>query len=194
MQKSGEYFLASTLENDGPNIELDEKEIMDRRPSALVASEPDTDETGAAAETNLGETLSTVSDGDPEKIEFGLQLDRARIRELQGRLLVSGHDPNGVDGVIGKGTRAAITTWQRGNGFFESGYFTRAQIDVLRQMTVGQYDTWLETKRAEENRRASNRQTRRNSGGWYRDSKGMYCRKVGNSGHYCPLWKPRALR
>lgn len=165
---------------------------------SFLASKVMATESGNAASdplrTNTVETPSSALGTSPEDVELGLHLDRAAIKEVQGRLLVSGHDPNGVDGVIGKGTRTAITSWQRGNGYSDNGFLTQSQIDVLRQMTVGKYDTWLETRRAEEKRRAANRQTRRSSGVWFRDNKGMYCRKMGNSGHYCQLWKPRALR
>jgi hypothetical protein len=66
-----------------------------------------------------------------EAEEAALGLDRQDIRDLQARLLVSGFDPNGVDGLIGRGTRAALSDWQRSVGVEPTGFLNAAQRAAL---------------------------------------------------------------
>ncbi|MEO1490581.1 MAG: peptidoglycan-binding protein [Pseudomonadota bacterium] len=63
--------------------------------------------------------------------EQALNLSRIRKRRVQEWLLALGHDPRGIDGLFGPGSRAAITAWQRKAGFEVTGYLTRAQINRL---------------------------------------------------------------
>lgn len=78
-----------------------------------------------------------------EDSERRLGLSRQDIRELQARLTSLGIDPNGIDGVVGRGTRGAITTWQEGSGMPATGYLDAPQLERLRAASQSVYDTWL---------------------------------------------------
>jgi formylglycine-generating enzyme required for sulfatase activity len=63
--------------------------------------------------------------------EAALGLTPDRIREMQRSLGALGHDPRGVDGNLGAGTRAAIRSWQKSRGMRETGYVSG---DLLRSL------------------------------------------------------------
>ncbi|MDP2061903.1 MAG: peptidoglycan-binding domain-containing protein [Phaeovulum sp.] len=63
--------------------------------------------------------------------EDALGLSRDQRREVQRQLALLGYDPNGIDGLFGRGTRTALTAWQRANAFEANGYLTRAQINEM---------------------------------------------------------------
>lgn len=67
--------------------------------------------------------------------ERALGLSAQRRREVQRRLLLAGHDPNGVDGVFGPATRAAVANWQREAGIPSTGYLGRETLALLEQQT-----------------------------------------------------------
>lgn len=73
-----------------------------------------------------------------------LDLDRAAVRDLQARLLVAGHDPNGIDGVIGPGTRGALQAWQASQGIAANGLLNDAQLALLKRQTEVGLASWLE--------------------------------------------------
>lgn len=78
-----------------------------------------------------------------EQSQARLNLSRQGIRDLQARLLVLGFDPNGVDGAVGRGTRAAISAWQQSNDIPVTGYVDAAQLDELRRQSEPQLAVWL---------------------------------------------------
>lgn len=63
-----------------------------------------------------------------EEAEQALQLNRAARRAVQNHLTILGYDTRGIDGIFGKGTRAAVTRWQSDNGFDATGYLSRQQV------------------------------------------------------------------
>lgn len=63
--------------------------------------------------------------------EEGLALTRDQRRDIQGDLTLLGFDTRGVDGILGAGSRRAITNWQQENGFAQTGYVTREQINRI---------------------------------------------------------------
>ncbi len=63
--------------------------------------------------------------------ETALGLTRTQRREIQGNLTLIGFDTNGVDGIFGRGSRAAIERWQRSVGDDATGYLTAAQIGKI---------------------------------------------------------------
>ena len=73
-----------------------------------------------------------------------LDLDRAAVRDLQARLLVAGHDPNGIDGLIGPGTRGALQAWQYSQGVTANGLLNDAQLELLKRQTDQDLASWLE--------------------------------------------------
>lgn len=56
-----------------------------------------------------------------------------RVREAQALLTFLGIDPNGVDGILGKGTRTAVSRFRQQNGLGDSGEIDDALIGALRQ-------------------------------------------------------------
>lgn len=73
-----------------------------------------------------------------------LALGPQAIRDIQARLLVLGHDPNGIDGVIGDGTRQALREWQRSRGAVPDGALTPDQIEDLKTRSQSALAAWLE--------------------------------------------------
>jgi peptidoglycan hydrolase-like protein with peptidoglycan-binding domain len=69
-----------------------------------------------------------------EQVEQGLNLTRSDRRNVQRDLALLGFDPGGIDGIFGRGTRAAIADWQRDSGVRESGYLNLQQIRLLGAM------------------------------------------------------------
>ena len=67
----------------------------------------------------------------PEAIESALGLTRDQRREIQESLAMLGHDPRGIDGVFGPGSRTAIRLWQRANNLTETGYMDAEQRALL---------------------------------------------------------------
>lgn len=62
-------------------------------------------------------------------------LSRAERFELQERLTALGHDTNGIDGVIGRGSRSAIRAFQASRGMVADGYASAALLEPLRAAT-----------------------------------------------------------
>ncbi len=73
---------------------------------------------------------------NPEKLakqaEDALHLNRENRRQIQRNLSILGFDPRGVDGLFGRGSRAAIAAWQRAQGFEGFGYLSGNQITALQ--------------------------------------------------------------
>ncbi len=65
--------------------------------------------------------------------EAALGLAPDRIREVQQSLRAAGHDPRGIDGNLGQGTRGAIRSWQRARGVAETGYLSAEMLRLLRE-------------------------------------------------------------
>jgi len=72
----------------------------------------------------------------PAEIEAALAFTRAQRREVQESLSLLGHDPRGIDGLFGPGTRTAIRLWQRANDLAETGYLTGEQAALLQSQSA----------------------------------------------------------
>jgi len=78
-----------------------------------------------------------IGGGDtPAEIEAALGLGRPQRREIQESLSLLGHDPRGIDGMFGPGTRTAIRLWQRANSLAETGYLTGEQTALLQNQSA----------------------------------------------------------
>lgn len=66
-----------------------------------------------------------------EGAEAALRLTRDQRRAIQRNLSLLDIDPRGIDGVFGRGSRAAISTWQGRNNFDQTGFLTRDQISQI---------------------------------------------------------------
>jgi peptidoglycan hydrolase-like protein with peptidoglycan-binding domain len=63
--------------------------------------------------------------------EEALRLSTDQRREIQRNFALLEFDPRGIDGIFGPGTRSAITDWQQQNGFPQTSYLDREQIERL---------------------------------------------------------------
>lgn len=63
--------------------------------------------------------------------EEALGLNRTARRDVQANLTLLNFNTRGVDGIFGPGSRGAITNWQQQNGFPQTSYLTRDQINLL---------------------------------------------------------------
>jgi peptidoglycan hydrolase-like protein with peptidoglycan-binding domain len=90
--------------------------------------------------------------------EAALDLDRQRRRQVQSQLAILGHQPRGVDGVFGPNTRAAIARFQRAEGYDDTGYLTREQLEEL-SVAAAQRQAELEAE-AERRRLQAEREDR----------------------------------
>ena len=66
-----------------------------------------------------------------KQAEEDLALSRDARREIQRDLSLLGYNTRGIDGIFGRGTRGAVTTWQTDNGIPASGYLDADQISRL---------------------------------------------------------------
>lgn len=83
--------------------------------------------------TRGGQGGGSVSTQTPAEIEAALNLSRDQRRQVQETLSLMGHDPRGIDGIFGPGTRTAIRLWQRANNKVETGYLDAEQHQLLIQ-------------------------------------------------------------
>lgn len=84
-----------------------------------------------------------VSTG-PAGVEASLGLSREQRRLIQRQLTSLGYDTGTPDGLWGRGTRGAIATWQKANGYNPTGYVTAAEVTKIRQQ-AGKITTPEET-------------------------------------------------
>lgn len=68
-----------------------------------------------------------------EAEEAALRLSANERRQVQRDLTYLGYDSGGIDGVFGRGTRAAISRYQRDRGFDQTGYLSRLLLQRLDQ-------------------------------------------------------------
>lgn len=74
-----------------------------------------------------------AADETPRQARAGeSRLTRDERKELQTWLKWAGHYNAAIDGAFGRGTRAAMAAWQRGNDVEETGVLTTAQRQTLR--------------------------------------------------------------
>ncbi len=59
------------------------------------------------------------------------RLGRALVTDVQNELQRRGFDPNGVDGLFGSGTRAALRDFQQANGLVPDGFLDQRSLDLL---------------------------------------------------------------
>lgn len=121
------------------------------------------------------------------KTEAALGLKRPYIAQLQQRLGLLGFDANGVDGVLGRGVRAAIARWQFARSAPPSGYLDDRQYAAVKAESETAFAAWIAQKQNSDLlARVSNPpkpaastkgQARKSFGArkWFRDERGWYC-------------------
>lgn len=82
--------------------------------------------------------------------ENALNLSRDDRKGIQEALTLLGYDTRGIDGVFGRGTRAAIANWQRDNRFDATGYVQQNQIRRLDNQAEKRAAELAEQARAEQ--------------------------------------------
>ena len=92
------------------------------------------------------------------KAEESLGLNRDQRRQIQRHLTVLEYNPRGIDGIFGRGTRAAVKAFQQKNGFPQSTYLNPQQIERLA-LQAERRTAELEAE-AERRRLAAERQDR----------------------------------
>lgn len=88
--------------------------------------------------------------------EEDLALTRDERREIQLHLTLLEHEPRGIDGIFGPGTRAAISRFQREAGLPETGYLSARQIEVLDRQAArrqAELEAEADRRRLEQERR-----------------------------------------
>ena len=96
--------------------------------------------------------------------EAALDLDRGARRAVQRRLALLGFYDRGIDGIFGRGTRAAISDWQERAGLEPTGYLDRAAMARLADQAAAR-----QREIDEEARRAREEEERRDRA-WWRDT------------------------
>ena len=83
----------------------------------------------------IAESLLKELSQSPQQIaaetEASLNLSRSARSNIQRDLSLLGYNTRGIDGIFGRGTRAAVQGWQKDRRFEETGYFTANQVAAL---------------------------------------------------------------
>jgi peptidoglycan hydrolase-like protein with peptidoglycan-binding domain len=66
-----------------------------------------------------------------QQAEDALNLNRDQRRAIQRQLTLLGFDTRGIDGILGRGSRAAITAWQKAQRAPATGYLSALELDRL---------------------------------------------------------------
>ncbi|MHA1127977.1 MAG: peptidoglycan-binding protein [Alphaproteobacteria bacterium] len=109
---------------DKSNKRDDLEEYLRRFPSGIFAQ---------AARARLATTAPVIVTPTPKEAEAALRLSRTERRNIQENLTLLGFDTRGVDGILGRGSRAAIAAWQGRQRLEVTGYLTDPQITRLRE-------------------------------------------------------------
>ncbi|SLN36328.1 peptidoglycan-binding domain-containing protein [Pseudooctadecabacter jejudonensis] len=86
---------------------------------------------------------------DARLTEEALNLSRDQRRDIQSDLTLLNYNTRGVDGIFGPGSRGAITNWQQSNGFPQTSYLDRDQINLL-DAQAGRRQAEIEAEEARE--------------------------------------------
>lgn len=112
---------------------------------------------GGIYATEANERIADLRDAprrEAEAAEVALGLTRTQRREIQRALTLLNYDTRGIDGIFGRGTRAAISSFQGREGFEVTGYLTREQIRELDRLARARAEELEEDARREAERAA----------------------------------------
>ncbi len=104
------------------------------------------------AENRL-QALTDTPELRAERTEQALDLDRDQRREIQRDLSLLDYNTRGIDGIFGRGTRAAVKSWQEANGFEASGFLSGDQItrlDAQAERRAAELEAEAERRREEQ--------------------------------------------
>ncbi len=135
-----------------------------RMRSVLRADHPGVDVFGSVAD-NSPFTRGEMSKAEAAEVALGLS--RGERRDIQRDLTILDHNPGGIDGIFGRGSRAAIADWQEAQDYDPTGYLTERQVSLLELQA---------SKRAEEleeaARKRAEQQARQDHAYWEKTGKG----------------------
>lgn len=126
------------------------------------------------ARQRLDDLQSVSPEQEAADREASLGLTRNQRRKIQENLSLLGYDTRGIDGIFGRGTRTAISHWQRDQGFENIGYLTRNQITRLgRQAQVRAEQLAEEARRQQREIEAADRAYWQSSGAAAGNERGL---------------------
>ena len=102
---------------------------------------------------NRIQALTDTPGARAERTEQSLDLDRDQRREIQRDLSLLDYNTRGIDGIFGRGTRTAITAWQKAQGFEPTGFLTAEQItrlDAQAERRAAELEAEAERRRAQQ--------------------------------------------
>lgn len=104
------------------------------------------------AENRLA-SLTDTPEARAEREEQALDLSRDARRDIQQDLTLVGFNTRGIDGIFGRGTRAAVAAWQQDQGFAATGFLNRDQItrlDAQAERRAAELEAEAEARRQEQ--------------------------------------------
>lgn len=102
---------------------------------------------------NRIQSLTDTPEARAERTEQALDLNRDQRREIQRDLSLLDYNTRGIDGIFGRGTRAAIRAWQQAQGFAATGFLTDDQIsrlDAQAERRAAELEAEAERRRAQQ--------------------------------------------
>ena len=90
----------------------------------------------AAMAENRIKAMIDTPEARAERAEQALDLSRDARRAIQRDLSLLGYNTRGIDGIFGRGTRAAITAWQEEQRYAATGYLSREEIEILSELAA----------------------------------------------------------
>ena len=162
---AGQVFVE--VAEDEPEPEQNQTGVVDRLADIRAWRDADRENTVEAYQSYLDafpngefrrmaenriQALDETPEARAERAEQALDLDRDQRREIQRDLSLLDYNTRGIDGIFGRGTRAAISSWQRAQGFDATGYLTRDQItrlDAQAERRAAELEEEAERRRAQ---------------------------------------------
>lgn len=134
---NGGAYLVSKDVSPSPNAQV-------RSPDEIPSEAPQDLE---VAEVEMSEPQGVIRAADPA-VEQDLGLSKRERWNAQLRLALLGHDPNGIDGVFGPGTRLAIADLQQREALPATGYLDAGTLELLKGKSQQAYLKWRSDRRA----------------------------------------------
>lgn len=146
----------------GIAVQNDRREVVTRQEAngatdTAATPLPDSDDSDIrlAAVPDAAKPVEADADSSAAPMEAAaaaealLGLDRDARREVQARLRLAGHDPQGIDGIFGPNTRRALSAWQAAAGLVATGYLDAAGLARLERATEAEYVAWVARQQRE---------------------------------------------
>jgi uncharacterized caspase-like protein len=140
--------FAALATNAIKRLEEDEAEIV----TAAIAPETPTITRAISIEPTgpllLQVTPAVATAHSSQLTEEALFMKRAKRKEVQARLNLTGADTGRPDGAFGRKTRIGIQNWQLQSGLLATGFLNAVQLQILTANTEVQYVAYLSAQPA----------------------------------------------